>query len=63
MSDENSPAKPEPDDPAPVLTADRAAARRELAAPQREHQVDSAGRLRAIVLGANDGLVSFCSAC
>ena len=38
--------------------ADRAAALRELAALQREHRVDSSGRLRAAVLGANDGLVS-----
>lgn len=38
--------------------ADRAVALRELAALQREHRVDSSGRLRAAVLGANDGLVS-----
>lgn len=38
--------------------ADRQAALRELAALQREHRVDSSGRLRASVLGANDGLVS-----
>ena len=38
--------------------ADREAALRELAALQREHRVDSSGRLRAAVLGANDGLVS-----
>ncbi len=38
--------------------ADRVAALRELAALQREHRVDSSGRLRAAVLGANDGLVS-----
>jgi len=34
------------------------AALHELAALQREHSVDSSGRLRAAVLGANDGLVS-----
>jgi len=38
--------------------ADRLAALHELAAMQREHKVDSSGRLRAAVLGANDGLVS-----
>lgn len=38
--------------------SDRNAARRELAALQREHRVDSSGRLRAAVLGVNDGLVS-----
>lgn len=38
--------------------ADRKAALRELAELQREHSVDSSGRLRAAVLGANDGLVS-----
>lgn len=58
MSSESPPAAPDPGDPAPVYSADRAAAVRELAALQREHQVDSSGRLRAIVLGANDGLVS-----
>lgn len=42
----------------PADTADRAAALRELAVIQKEHQVDSSGRLRAVVLGANDGLVS-----
>ena len=41
-----------------LASADREAARRELAAIQREHNVDSSGRLRAAVLGANDGLVS-----
>ena len=39
-------------------SADRDAALRELAAIQAEHRVDSSGRLRAAVLGANDGLVS-----
>lgn len=39
-------------------SVDRAAAQRELAALQKEHRVDSTGRLRAVVLGANDGLVS-----
>ena len=38
--------------------ADRESALHELAAIQREHRVDSSGRLRAAVLGANDGLVS-----
>lgn len=38
--------------------SDRAAALRELAVIQKEHRVDSSGRLRAVVLGANDGLVS-----
>ncbi len=38
--------------------ADRDSALRELTAIQREHRVDSSGRLRAAVLGANDGLVS-----
>jgi VIT1/CCC1 family predicted Fe2+/Mn2+ transporter len=38
--------------------ADRLAALHELAAMQREHKVDTSGRLRAAVLGANDGLVS-----
>lgn len=38
--------------------SDRAAALRELALLQKEHRVDSSGRLRAVVLGANDGLVS-----
>lgn len=37
---------------------DRESALRELAAIQREHRADSSGRLRAAVLGANDGLVS-----
>lgn len=41
-----------------TASADRAAALQELAALQREHKVDSSGRLRAAVLGANDGLVS-----
>jgi VIT1/CCC1 family predicted Fe2+/Mn2+ transporter len=41
-----------------VASADRAAALRELAALQREHTADTSGRLRATVLGANDGLVS-----
>ena len=41
-----------------VAGADRAAALRELAALQREHTADTSGRLRATVLGANDGLVS-----
>ena len=38
--------------------SDRELALHELAALQREHSVDSSGRLRAAVLGANDGLVS-----
>lgn len=38
--------------------SDRAEALRELALLRKEHQVDSSGRLRAVVLGANDGLVS-----
>ena len=38
--------------------ADRLAALGELRALQREHKVDTSGRLRAAVLGANDGLVS-----
>lgn len=38
--------------------SDRAAALRELALLRKEHRVDSSGRLRAAVLGANDGLVS-----
>ena len=38
--------------------SDRDLALRELAALQREHTVDSSGRLRAAVLGVNDGLVS-----
>lgn len=42
----------------PRTISDRAAALRELAALQREHRVDSSGRLRAAILGANDGLVS-----
>lgn len=46
-----------PEDGSPS-SADRAAARRELAVMQKEHRVDRAGRLRAVVLGANDGLVS-----
>ena len=41
-----------------MAAADRLAALRELAALQREHKVDTSGRLRAAVLGANDGLVS-----
>jgi vacuolar iron transporter family protein len=41
-----------------VASADQEAARLELRALQREHNVDSSGRLRAAVLGANDGLVS-----
>jgi len=41
-----------------AAAADRAAALLELAALQREHSVDTSGRLRATVLGANDGLVS-----
>lgn len=40
------------------LRSDRAAALRELALLQKEHRVDNSGRLRAAVLGANDGLVS-----
>lgn len=38
--------------------ADREAAIRELVAIQREHNVDTSGRMRAAILGANDGLVS-----
>lgn len=38
--------------------ADRNAALRELKVLQSEHSVDTTGRLRAAVLGANDGLVS-----
>ena len=41
-----------------MAAADRLAALRELDALQREHKVDASGRLRAAVLGANDGLVS-----
>ena len=41
-----------------MAAADRLAALRELKALQREHNVDTSGRLRAAVLGANDGLVS-----
>lgn len=48
---------PRPEEHA-ALAADRSAARRELAALQKEHRVDGSGRLRAVVLGANDGLVS-----
>ncbi|HEY8656564.1 MAG TPA: VIT1/CCC1 transporter family protein [Candidatus Limnocylindria bacterium] len=46
--------------PAETVTAgaDREAALRELKMLQREHSVDTTGRLRAAVLGANDGLVS-----
>lgn len=41
-----------------MAAADRLAALRELKALQREHKVDTSGRLRAAILGANDGLVS-----
>jgi len=41
-----------------AISADREAALQELAVLQSEHRVDVSGRLRAGVLGANDGLVS-----
>ncbi|MDP9280986.1 MAG: VIT1/CCC1 transporter family protein [Chloroflexota bacterium] len=41
-----------------AVSADRESALHELAVLQSEHSVDSSGRLRAAVLGANDGLVS-----